>query len=86
MKYPVVFSTKTLKQLKKLDKNVAAALFAWIKKNLDGSKNPRANGNALTTDMAGLWRYRVGNYRIIAEISDGKISVVVLEAGHRCES
>jgi hypothetical protein len=56
-----------------MDKNISAMLFAWIKKNLDGAENPRATGKALTGSLDGLWRYRIGDYRIISEISDKKI-------------
>lgn len=85
LKYRVEFSERALKALKKLNKSVAAILFAWIKKNLDGCRDPRMHGKALTGDLGGLWRYRVGDYRLIAEISDGSVTVVIIEIGHRRE-
>ena len=83
MIYTVEFSPRALKSLKKMNTRISANLLAWIKRNLDGCQNPRAHGKALTADLSGLWRYRIGNYRIIAEISDSTVTVIVLEVGHR---
>jgi mRNA interferase RelE/StbE len=83
MKYSVRFSEYALKSLKKLNKTVSASIFAWIKKNLNGTENPRSHGKALKGGLAGLWRYRIGDYRIIADISDTEVVIVVLEVGHR---
>ena len=81
--YQVIFTDKALKILKKLDKNVSRMLLAWIKKNLEGCDNPRIHGRALTGNHAGRWRYRVGDYRIMAEISDDTITIYVVNIGHR---
>ena len=83
MKYTVLLSGKARKNLKKLDKTVSSMLIAWIRKNLHGTENPRAHGKKLTANFGGLWRYRVGDYRIIAEIQDEIITILVLEIGHR---
>lgn len=81
--YQVVFTDKALKTLKKLDKSVSRMLLAWIKKNLEGCDNPRMHGKPLTGNYAGRWRYRVGDYRIMAEISDDTITIYVVNIGHR---
>ena len=83
MSYVVEFSERALKSLKKMNKSVSAMLFAWIKKNLDKTQNPRVHGKALTGGLSGLWRYRIGDYRIIAEISDAKICIIIIDIGHR---
>ena len=83
MKYKVVFSEEARKQLKKLDKHIAALILGWIEKNLEGCENPRLHGKGLTADKAGQWRYRIGDYRLICEIEDEKIRIIVLEVGHR---
>jgi mRNA interferase RelE/StbE len=49
------------------------------------SPDPRSLGKALVGEMAGLWRYRVGNYRLICKIEDRDITILVLEVGHRRE-
>lgn len=83
MKYKVVFSDNALKQLKKLDKHISALIIGWIDKNLEGTNNPRQHGKALVANRNGQWRYRIGDYRAICEIQDNKITVLVLEIGHR---
>ena len=55
----------------------------WIEKNLINTENPRIKGKALTSDLKGLWRYRVGDYRILADIQDDKIVILILDIGHR---
>ena len=47
------------------------------------TENPRIKGKPLTGDLKGLWRYRVGDYRILAEIQDDKIVILILDIGHR---
>ncbi len=83
MKYTVTFTKDALKQLKKMDKVTAALILGWIRKNLQGCDNPRVHGKGLTANRSGQWRYRVGDYRIIAEIQDDNILILVLNIGHR---
>ena len=45
--------------------------------------NPRSRGKALTSNLSGLWRYRVGDYRILCRIHDDKLVITVIEIGHR---
>ena len=72
-----------LKQLKKMDRHVGMMLAKDLKKRLDGLENPRQFGKALVGDYKGLWRYRVGNYRVICDIIDNKMVILALEMGHR---
>jgi len=83
VKYKVVFSDNALKQLKKLDKHISALIIGWIDKNLEGTNNPMQHGKALFANRNGQWRYRIGDYRAICEIQDNKITILVLEIGHR---
>jgi len=83
--YHVEFAKNALKELNKLDKTTAALILGWISKNLEGCEDPRVRGKGLTANRSGQWRYRVGDYRIIAEIDDGKILILVLSVGHRRE-
>ena len=85
MKYKVLFTERALKQFKKLDINVSSLIFGWIEKNIEGSSNPRMFGKALTGNKTGQWRYRIGDYRLLCEIRDKEIVVLVLEVGHRKE-
>ena len=71
------------KELAKLDKPVAKRIIKFLRERV--SIDPRATGKALKGDHSGLWRYRVGDYRVICEIYDEKISLLVVRVGHRKE-
>lgn len=83
MKYEVLYTKKAVKQLSKIDVNQRNIIISWIEKNLEGKDNPRIQGKALKGGLKDYWRYRVGNYRIIAEINDDEIKIIVIEIGHR---
>lgn len=67
----------------KLDNSVSSTIYTWVRKNLDGTTNPRAHGKGLTGNLKGFWRYRVGKYRLIAEIRDSEIIIEIVNVGHR---
>ena len=85
MKYSVEYTPRAVKELKKLDKQTRALIFGWIEKNLVNCENPRQHGKGLTANRSGQWRYRIGDYRLIAEIHDDKVVILVLTVGHRRE-
>ena len=70
-------------QLRRLDRPIQRRILDWLNNRIEGCKNPRHFGEPLKGDYAGLWRYRVGDYRIICEIQDQQIVVLVLTIGHR---
>ena len=71
--------------LKKMDRHTAALLLGWVRKNLEGCENPRQHGKGLTANHSGEWRYRVGDYRLIADIQDERVVILMLHIGHRRE-
>lgn len=81
--YTVHFSDVALKKLKKMDRYQASLLIGWIEKNLQNSSDPRNQGKALLANHKGKWRYRVGDYRILALIEDEKIIITIIDVGHR---
>lgn len=81
--YHVEFTKSALKELKKLDKPTAALITGWIRKNLEGCEDPRIHGKGFTANRSGQWRYRVGDYRIIADINDDTVIILILNVGHR---
>ncbi len=83
MIYHVEFTKEALRTFKKLDKHTALLITAWIRKNLEGCENPRVHGKGLTANKSGEWRYRIGDYRLIADIQDEKVLILILEIGHR---
>ena len=85
MNYKVDYTKSAIKKLKALDKPVRSMVLNWIEKNLIGCSNPRQHGKALVGNHSGKRRYRVGDYRIIADILDDKIVILVLNVGYRRE-
>ena len=85
MSCSVRYDEKALKQLKKMDRSVQKLITSWIEKNLIDTENPRLHGKGLSGDKSGYWRYRVGDYRILADIRDDEIIIIIVEIGHRRE-
>ena len=84
--YRLVYSRDFHKIFKKLDPSVQKLVASYIKHNLENTDNPRIHGKALVGDKKGLWRYRIGNYRLIVEIQDDVLIVLILTFGHRKEA
>lgn len=83
MIYQIVTTDKFDKSFKKLDKQTQKIIKAWIEKNLMDCENPRLHGKGLIANRSGQWRYRVGDYRILAEIRDNELVLVLIDVGHR---
>lgn len=80
----VVFADTAKKKFLKLDKTVQLQIQNFIFR-LQDLQDPRSTGKALKGSLSGLWRYRVGDYRLICDIEDQKILITVLRVGHRRE-
>ena len=85
MAWTVEVSGFAEKQLRKLDRPIQRRLIDWLEDRIDGCKNPRHFGEPLRGEMPGLWRYRIGDFRIICEIQDQQLVVLALAVGHRRE-
>lgn len=83
MTYQVETTPRFDKEFKKLDRYTQRMVKAWIEKNLIDCENPRHHGKALTANLNGLWRYRIGDYRIISQIEDNMLVILALTIGHR---
>ena len=83
--FKVRLSEGARKQLKKLDNYTQRLITSWLKKNVDGTDNPRLHGKALTANLKGKWRYRIGDYRVICVINDNELIVLAINIGHRKE-
>jgi len=81
----VRISQTAVKQLKKIDRQAQKRLLTFFEEKIEGSENPRMMGKALRGNKGKLWRYRVGDYRVICSINDHLVTVLVLEVGHRKE-
>ena len=85
MKYKVEYLPQVFKTLEKMDKFTKRIIVEWIEKNLVDCENPKLFGKPLSANRAGQWRYRVGDYRILAKIEDEKLIILVIAVGHRRE-
>lgn len=85
MAWTVNISNVADRQLHKLDRSIQKRILDWLHDRIDSCKNPRHFGEPLKGDLAGLWRYRIGAYRVLCEIQDENIVILVLAIGHRRE-
>lgn len=81
----VEFKQSAFRQLEKLDRQVQRRIVDFLNKRIARGAEPRQQGKALHGERQGLWRYRVGDYRIICEIQDRRLVVLVLALAHRKE-
>ena len=77
------FDARALKELKKLSPPAQRDILAYLDTRVAGRVDPRRFGKALHADLAGLWRYRVGDYRILCQLQDQVLLVLVISVGHR---
>lgn len=85
MRYSVETTARFDKEFRKLDRYTQRMIKGWIDKNLVDTDNPRSHGTGLTANRSGQWRYRIGDYRLICQINDGKLVILALSVGHRSE-
>ena len=86
MAWRVEFEDAALKELAKLDKPVARRILAFLRERVAVLDDPRSVGEALKGSSLGdFWKYRVGDYRVIAHIEDGALRILVLKEGNRRE-
>ncbi len=84
MTYQVSYTDGFARDLKRLDPQIARRIVAFLTERVAGSDDPRELGQALRgSHLSGLWRYRVGDWRITADIQDDALTVLALHAGHR---
>lgn len=80
----IEFATSAARQLRRLDPVVARRLLAFLRERIAPLADPRAQGAALRGDELGqFWKYRVGHYRVVAEIHDRDIRILIVRIGHR---
>ena len=77
------FDDRALKELRKLGKPAQRDIIAYLDERIAGDGDPRRFVKGLKADLAGVWRYRVGDYRILCQIRDAELLVLVVAARHR---
>jgi mRNA interferase RelE/StbE len=81
----VEFDRAADRELRKLGSEAERLISRYLRERIATADDPRRFGHALTGDRKGLWRYRVGDFRIVASIEDDRFVVLVVTIGHRRE-
>ena len=84
-KWSMEFNPKVIKELKKLDKQAQIKIINYLEFILDNCDDPRMLGKPLKSGAKNIWRYRAGNYRILCELQDAKMIILVVAVGDRKE-
>lgn len=85
MVWTIEYADPAKQQLRKLDRQVARRVLDFMDERVAGLEDPRSTGKALTGPLGAFWRYRVGDCRVICDIQDGALRVLVVQVGHRRE-
>ena len=83
MAWKVDIQEQALADLRRLDAEARRRILKYFRERLEGSENPRQFGKPLVGDRAGLWRYRIGDYRAICHLEDQVLTILVIAVGHR---
>ena len=82
--WSLLYDDRAADQMRRLDKAIARRVRGYMDAVL-ASGDPRSRGHGLSGPLSGYWRYRIGDYRLIAAIEDDRLVVLALEIGHRSE-
>ena len=81
--WTIRFDDAAAKELRKLNRQAQYEILRYLRERIATEEDPRRFGKPLARDLAGLWRYRVRDYRVICNIKDDELVVLVLRAAHR---
>jgi mRNA interferase RelE/StbE len=81
--WKIEWDDAAVKAMKRIDHDTQRRIARYLTQRIATDDNPRRFGKALSGDLAGLWRYRVGDHRIICKIEDDRLIVLVVALGHR---
>lgn len=85
MAWGIDYTQTARKRLTKLDKPVARRILDFMDERVAKQEDPRTHGKALTGPLGALWRYRIGDYRVVCEIRHSAVTVLVIRIGHHSE-
>lgn len=86
MGWKIDIDKKAFREISALDKPIQKQILAFLKDKLAHIANPRVLGEALQGTFKNLWKYRIGNYRLICKIEDSTVTVLILRVAHRREA
>jgi len=81
--WKIKYADSALKSLKKMDRQNAKRIVDYLDKRIASSDDPRIFGKSLKGDLGEFWRYRIGDYRVLCEIFDEELIILVATIGHR---
>jgi mRNA interferase RelE/StbE len=81
--WKIEWDERARKELRKLDATAQKEILRYLQERIRGEDDPRRFGKPLRHELQGLWRYRVGTYRMLCRIEDDRLVVLVLAVGHR---
>ena len=85
MGWSISFTERAGRTLSRLDRPTRRRIISFLEERVAPLEDPRQIGSALSSRFAGLWRYRVGDYRIVCRIEDDRLLILVVTVGHRRE-
>lgn len=85
MSWDYRITERAIKQLRKLGPQASRRVIAFLDERIQDCEDPRQLGKALRGDLGEFWRYRVSDYRILCQIDDGELIVLVVKVGHRSD-
>ena len=83
MTWTIKWDERARRELRRLDHQIQRNILNYLRERIATEENPKRFGRGLTADKVGLWRYRVGDYRLICRIEEEQVVVLVLRVGHR---
>ncbi len=83
MPWTIEYDVRAVKELKKIDRQMQRTILDYLDERIAPLDNPRKFGKRLSSNYVGLWRYRIGDYRVICRIEDQKLAILVLRIRHR---
>ena len=83
MTWTVEWDDRARRELRRLDRPIQKAILQYFRKRIATKEDPRRFGKSLTRELQGLWRYRVGDYRMVCQIEDDRLVVLIVTVAHR---
>jgi mRNA interferase RelE/StbE len=81
--WKVEWDDRARRELRRLDHPVQQQILRYFRKRIATDKDPRRFGRRLRHELQGLWRYRIGDYRVMCQIQDTHLVVLVVAVNHR---
>ena len=85
MTWKIEYAESVQKDIRKMDAQQRKRIREFLENKVANLEDPRMLGKALTGSFSGLWRYRIGGYRIVTHIEDRDVRILVVKMAHRKE-